>query len=380
MELRNTEAEIDSLTEFYITLQLRTSRSRYSNEFMLTPITNTNSTESSRTVDSNSDKNVVIDAIHSNEKVLNDKEISAIDIRNDLIVFQQRVESLQTVMNKFRQRLEQVDPITQQPRYGAQTKQRVQNIIQSYDQLVQVYNAIFSPQINLTVMENPPNKEDSNLIATINSVAAQEVTEEQNRLELERQQAIVAEELRQQTMIEHQRQLESERIMAIQREQEEFRRQTEQIIEARRAVQLEQERQTTADRIWMESIPNRNTLIGVQEQLHIFVTNCQNEQPSTIKSSLQALHTMFSQIVSHPDNENYRRIRRNHPQFIQDIGQYQGGVELLICAGFQLGMIDNSIPSYICKEPNVETDLDGWSDWFDLLKGTLDLIEKEMIK
>ena len=63
----------------------------------------------------------------------------------------------------------------------------------------------------------------------------------------------------------------------------------------------------------------------------------------------------------------------------QDIGRYAGGREVLIAAGFTVGAIDD-VPSFICKEPNIEKDLDGWSAWFDVLKATLDAIEEQMLK
>jgi hypothetical protein len=62
-----------------------------------------------------------------------------------------------------------------------------------------------------------------------------------------------------------------------------------------------------------------------------------------------------------------------------DIGRHEGGREVLIAAGFTLGAIDD-VPSFICKEPNIEKDLDGWSAWFDILKATLEAIEEQMQK
>ena len=53
--------------------------------------------------------------------------------------------------------------------------------------------------------------------------------------------------------------------------------------------------------------------------------------------------------------------------------------QVLIAAGFRAGFIDE-VPSYISSEPNLETDMDRWSAWFDLLKATLEVIEEELIK
>jgi hypothetical protein len=49
----------------------------------------------------------------------------------------------------------------------------------------------------------------------------------------------------------------------------------------------------------------------------------------------------------------------------------------LIAGGFDVGFVDE-VPSFICKEPNVETDLDGWTEWYDRIKGTLQIIQEEM--
>jgi hypothetical protein len=50
----------------------------------------------------------------------------------------------------------------------------------------------------------------------------------------------------------------------------------------------------------------------------------------------------------------------------------------LIAAGFRLGAIDD-IPCFISTEPDIEKEMDAWSEWFDLLKVTLNLLEQEML-
>ena len=94
------------------------------------------------------------------------------------------------------------------------------------------------------------------------------------------------------------------------------------------------------------------------------------------KTALSALLTIFTQIAQHPEEINFRKIRRDHPKFDQDIGRHQGGKEILIAAGFQLVTLDE-IPCFYSKEPDLENDMDGWSLWFDNLKANLDAV-KEM--
>ena len=190
---------------------------------------------------------------------------------------------------------------------------------------------------------------------------------------------------------EERRRLEQEeanRVARLHQEQVAFRQQTEILAQQRQAME---ERQRRADLLFLASIPHRNTLLGVQVQLQRFLENWiphdDNDPPTTtttttttLSVSLSALYTVFQQIVQHPDVEAHRRIRRDHAQFRREIGQYPGGIEVLLAAGFTTGLVDSSIPSYICREPNVETDLDAWSDWYDLLKGTLQLIKTEMVR
>ena len=95
--------------------------------------------------------------------------------------------------------------------------------------------------------------------------------------------------------------------------------------------------------------------------------------------AIGSLYTLFEQIVRKPEETNYRRVRRDHPKFMEDIGQHVGGREVLIAAGFKLVTLDG-VPSFLSKEPHIESDMDGWSNWFDALKKTLEVIEEEMLK
>lgn len=95
--------------------------------------------------------------------------------------------------------------------------------------------------------------------------------------------------------------------------------------------------------------------------------------------ALGSLYTLFDQIVRKPEEVNFRRIRRDHPKFTEDIGRHVGGKEVLIAAGFHLEKLDG-VPCLFSKEPHIESDMDGWSNWFDGLKKTLEVIEEEMTK
>lgn len=119
--------------------------------------------------------------------------------------------------------------------------------------------------------------------------------------------------------------------------------------------------------------------------------------------ALKALCTMFKQIKASPDILQFRRVRRNHPRFMSDVGRHVGGVELLIAAGFRFKSVygdgdgdgggnsgdsgdddgnninnDDGVQCLILHEPNLEHDMDGWYAWFNLVEKTLALIEAEI--
>lgn len=112
----------------------------------------------------------------------------------------------------------------------------------------------------------------------------------------------------------------------------------------------------------------------MKEQLEVLKQSTAND-PQAQKAALSALLQLFQQINAHPEETNFRRIRRDHEKFNQDIGRHQGGREILMAAGFELGAIDE-VPCFISKEPDIEKDMDGWSAWFDLLKATLQILQE----
>ena len=52
---------------------------------------------------------------------------------------------------------------------------------------------------------------------------------------------------------------------------------------------------------------------------------------------------------------------------MEDIGQQVGGREVLIAAGFKLVTLDG-VPSFLSKEPHIESDMGSCSNWFDAPK------------
>jgi PUB domain len=359
MELRRAEEEIRSLSTLYASLY-QSTRQDSELPFDLPALAQESPNTGTAVAEATPDDAVT--TIHS-----------AVDAMQVLDSFHDRLDALHNMAEKFRQRLAQCDPFTNRPRYGEQTSKRVQVLLTEYRNLCRVAEIVFgegTPAGNNDTMSE--EKSTAPLVDMMREVATTEIERRRQQEEEERLRLSAQEEARLAAMERALRE-QAEAIEARARlERQAAEAEAHERDEARRASQLAQEQAAAADRAWIQSIPNRKSLQGVREQLQIF-------SESSNMESLTALHTIFSQITSHPEEVNFRRIRRDHPRFEQDIGQYPGGKELLIAAGFELGFVEE-IPSYICKEPNVEKDLDGWSAWFDLLKGTLELIEAEMMK
>ena len=192
---------------------------------------------------------------------------------------------------------------------------------------------------------------------------AEQLAQEAVRVaELERQRILLAEQARR----------EEEEMLARLAHEARVRRMEEE--------QAAEDAVRAADRELLALVPNIGP-DGVRAQIgrmKMALMNDSNIDGSTIFSiALSSLRDMFTQIVRHPEEMKYRTVRRDHPKFIDDIGRHVGGREVLIAAGFRLENVEG-VPCLYSKEPDVEKDMDGWSDWFDNLKKTLEIIEDEI--
>lgn len=220
-------------------------------------------------------------------------------------------------------------------------------------------------------------------------VAQQEEAARQTALEQEEQRKKQEEEQRvegERQEQERQRRQEESRL-AQEREEAELARRAREARAARQELERRAQEEAARvrdeaerfDREWMDSITKGPD--GVREQLNKLraSTTAASSGDDAYQTALTALHTLFSQIVSHPEEVKFRRVRRDHPRFWKEIGQHAGGKELLIAAGFRLGTIDD-VPCFISTEPDIEKEMDAWSEWFGLLKATLELLDKEILK
>jgi PUB domain len=286
-----------------------------------------------------------------------------------------RTETLQERIAKLERRLGDNDPVTGTPRYGEQTLARVVTLLRRYRHLQSAMQQCF-----LTALDG-----ESGATTTSENTAVASMRHAAQSEEDEARRSREEEAARRQREEEEREAAERRRIDEAKRREEEVAREEElriaeqarQAQEARMAAVQAREEADRLDRMWVQSV--ERGVEGVRKQLSILVESTESDDdPLARKIAIEALHTLFSQIVARPEEPNFRRIRRDHAKFHADIGRHKGGREVLLAAGFELGSIDD-VPCFLSKEPNIEKDMDGWAAWFDLLKGALEAIEEQLI-
>lgn len=305
-------------------------------------------------------------------------EIAKDQLRQSIIVIVQlstKLRSMKDQIDRFEKRLTEIDTVTGNPRYGEKTRQRVEIILQKYQ--------VLDKAVSTLRERTDDNQQNIPTEIILNNIIQQkeedeaiqekqlEEEREQNRL-LQKKNEELAEKERQQEEIskamlkekERQRLAELAEKNRLARLEKELQRQEEEY------RKKEEERQ--ADINFENSI--EKGLTGMKQQLCLLRTLPKEDY----KICLNSLKTLFTQILSKPEEVKHRKIRRDHERFLQDIGRHVGGKEFLIAAGFQLSIDENEIPCFISKEPDIENDMDGWSVWYDNLKLAVDVLEQEI--
>ena len=369
-DLRMSEEKLDKLIETYNKVRHATIASRDGGG-QQSPSFNHSLPEVSSREASDTDNNMLLttSSLSSSPQLSSMPEPEAVSMSLSEVVshldeVKSEIEKLQPKMTRFRERLDEKDPVSQKSRYGIKTQIRVQNLLKAYEAIA----TLFSDDD-----DNENNKSATSIISQLQTQLQQQQAQQAAEL--------LAVERKQQQEKEEQERIENEaRILEEQRREEERKRLEEQeaaeLAElARQADQIRQQRQTEkeAEQKWIESI--KVSADGVKEQIQVLKESTANDIDAQ-KVALKSLYTLYQQINAHPEETKFRRIRRDHEQFNKDIGRHKGGKEILIASGFELGAIDD-VPCFLSKEPDIENDMDGWSKWFDLLKATLQILEQE---
>ena len=295
------------------------------------------------------------------------EDASPHDILAMLEDLKQRLETLEPKVTKLTARLSARDPITKKARYGEKAINRVKDVIRSYKTLESGVEIALGPEPNLvSSLRQTIRSHEEQLAHELDATRTRQQLESE-RIAREQQEAEEREErLR---VLEETRKREEEEALARAAEEAKQRR----LAEEQRL--LDEER--AADQELLDHVPLLGEQ-GVRDQIVRMRVALKDDRPA-LDTALGSLYTLFEQIVSKPEEVKFRRVRRDHPQFVADVGRHVGGREVLIAAGFKLEKLDGK-PCFFSREPHIESDMDGWSAWYDSLKNTLSVLEEEMIK
>lgn len=299
------------------------------------------------------------------EGVMTDHEMTPQQILKLIEKMKASLTLLEPKMNKFLKRLAEKDPITRKPRYGEKTMIRVKHAIRAYKAL----------ELGLS------GTEQTSLVSNLRKqVQMQEEQMNEQRRAIQTQEQIELERIANEKLLAEKREIE-QRLLEEKRKREEELELSRRAEEARRR-RIEEEQlalaaEREADANLLSLVPTKGPE-GVREQIERMRQALKEDRPA-LDVALGSLYTLFDQISRKPEEVSFRRVRRDHPKFNEDIGRHVGGKEVLIAAGFRLETLDG-VKCFFSREPNIEHDMNGWSDWFDGLKKTLEVIEEEMIK
>jgi hypothetical protein len=101
----------------------------------------------------------------------------------------------------------------------------------------------------------------------------------------------------------------------------------------------------------------------------------QHVDPKQFKKALETLSLLLRNIVGSPENPIFRHIKTSNAHIEADLGQFPGGYACLISTGFLL-MVQEGEKVFVMEEPDLASDLDAWSVWFDQLKQLRDHIDR----
>lgn len=308
------------------------------------------------------------------EEDMADHEMTPQQILEKLETIKKSLSLLAPKMNKFLQRLYEKDPVSGKPRYGEKTMTRVKQAIHAFKALEHGISGVFHDHAN---SESTTDSLVSNLRK---QVQRQEEQMNEQRRALQQEEQSELERIANEKILAEKREME-QRLQAEQRKREEELELSRRAEEARRRRmeedQLALAAEREADAALLSLVPTKGPE-GVRDQIKR-MRDALKEDRAAYDVALGSLYTLFDQITRKPEEVSFRRVRRDHPKFNEDIGRHVGGREVLIAAGFRLETLDG-VKCFFSREPNIEQDMNGWSDWFDGLKKTLEVIEEEMIK
>eukprot|EP01012_Entosiphon_sulcatum_P052535 TRINITY_DN72198_c0_g1_i1.p1 TRINITY_DN72198_c0_g1~~TRINITY_DN72198_c0_g1_i1.p1 ORF type:complete len:331 (+),score=93.42 TRINITY_DN72198_c0_g1_i1:28-1020(+) len=183
-------------------------------------------------------------------------------------------------------------------------------------------------------------------------------------------------ELEQRKLEQHRRQQEEEERLRQQQEAEEVKRIAEE--EARKVEEerrleieraLERQRQIEAE-LFAQELQRRERLaayLAANSPDEILLDSVKTLKAGTNSKQfevvLRALQGCLANVVSYPDEDQFKRIRKANPSFHEEIAQYEGAVGVLFAFGFREDYPVGGETMLVLHEPDALSNYEEWTCW-----------------
>jgi len=269
---------------------------------------------------------------------------------------------LQTSLARFKRRMGEKDPITEAPRYGPQMMEKVQALLEKASSLRdQFFGSLWPP---IQAAYETLKKEEEEKKAKAEELARKQAEEEEIRIQQQAQEGL--DEL---IRSKRKEEAEKEQMQAALAEQAQLAREAKE--NAQRAEEEAKQLAREAMEKELYSVPVGEQ--GVAQALQRLQVATSGPNSKEYKEAMKALAQMYGGMVSKPEDARFRKIRLSNQLFQSQIGQYDGGKQVFTGSGFRL--IEEEEENFLfLKEPDLMSDFEGWSEWFNLLKVAKDMI------
>uniref|UniRef100_K3WMN8 PUB domain-containing protein n=1 Tax=Globisporangium ultimum (strain ATCC 200006 / CBS 805.95 / DAOM BR144) TaxID=431595 RepID=K3WMN8_GLOUD len=273
------------------------------------------------------------------------------------------------LMDKFRVRLDMIDPVTKEPRFGPKMKAKVVLLLQRFEDVrAAVETTGIVAQVEDQVARAAADQEEARGWELRHQQEAQEA-------EAARVRALEAEQVR--AAQEEQARLAAEQAKKQQRTAE-LAVLAQQKREERERARVEQAKKLEEEKIRLEQL---NTAIplgkeGLEKALAMLRESTGSEAQYHL--SLEKLTAVVQNICASPESVAFRHIPKDNANFHADLGQFHGGHQSLLALGFREIEQEEGKTVFTLEEPDLASDLDAWSDWFDNLKAMAEWLQAQL--
>nr|CCA20172.1 conserved hypothetical protein [Albugo laibachii Nc14] len=269
-------------------------------------------------------------------------------------------EKLSTLVSRLEKRTKMMDPVTKAPRFGPRMLEKVNALIRRFDawklelETSDVLRDIKSMGLCLRERKLCKLKEK---VEQSRLSKVEEVRREHELLQMVREDE---EEHRRRRIVKDEIERQNLTMLA---------RQAQAIREAK-ARKLEEDALRSDEELQKLNAQKEAVVLGKEGLRQALLTLERNvDDKALYRSKLDKVHKIVSNICSEPEKELYRKIDKDNYRFQEDFGKFEGGYHFLLSMGFKevYDEIESKTMFYL-EEPDVNEDMDAWTDWFDSMK------------